>query len=73
MLRIVSQAIPPDNGKTYRRALVKARAALERVVAVTVPADASFAERERAVLAAANEACRQTPSACALPRSGLVQ
>lgn len=58
MLRIVSQAIPPDNGKTYRRALAEARAALERVVAVTVPADASFAERERAVLAAANEACR---------------
>jgi hypothetical protein len=58
MLRIVSQAIPPDNQETYRRALAAARAALERAVAVTVPADASFADRERAVLVAANDACR---------------
>ena len=58
MLRIVSQAIPPDNGETYRRAVAEARAALERAVAVTVLADASFADRERAVLAAANDACR---------------
>lgn len=58
MLRIVSQAIPPDNGETYRRAVAEARAALERAIAVTVPADASFADRERAVLAAANDACR---------------
>ena len=58
MLRIVSQAIPPDNGEPYRRAVAQARAALERVIAVTIPADASFADRERAVLAAANDACR---------------
>jgi hypothetical protein len=58
MLRIVSQAIPPDNRETYRCAVADARAALERAVAVTVPADASFADRERAVLAAANDACR---------------
>jgi hypothetical protein len=58
MLRIVSQTIPPDNRDTYRRAVAEARAALERAVAVTVPADASFADRERAVLAVANDACR---------------
>lgn len=58
MLRIVSQAIPPDNRETYRRAVAGARAALERAVAATVPADASFADRERAILAAANDACR---------------
>ena len=58
MLRIVSQAIPPDNGEAYRRALAEARAALERAVAETVPADGSFEDRERAMLAAANDACR---------------
>lgn len=58
MMRIVAQAIPPDNRTTYQRALTEARAALERAVAVTVSVDASFAERERAVLAAANDACR---------------
>jgi hypothetical protein len=58
MLRIVSQAIAPDNGDRYRRAVAEVHAALERAIAVTVPADASFADRERAVLAAANDACR---------------
>src|SRR5918996_1434382 len=58
MLRIVSQAIPPRNGERYQRAVAAARAALEQAIAVSVPADASFAERERAVLAAANDACR---------------
>ena len=60
MLRIVSQAIPPDNEEPYRRALAAARAALGRAVSVTVSADASFADREGALLAAANEACRLT-------------
>ena len=58
MRDIVSQAIAPDNGAAYRRAVAAARIALERVVTHTVAADASFADRERAVLAAANEACR---------------
>lgn len=59
MLRIVSQAIPPDNREaTYQRFVTEARAALEQAVAATVSADASFAERERAILVAANEACR---------------
>lgn len=58
MLRIVSQAIPSDNGEPYRRAVAAARAALERAVTVTASAAASFADRERALLAAANEACR---------------
>src|SRR5918999_3889919 len=58
MLRIVSQAIPPSNGERYQRAVAAARAALEQAIAVSVPAGASFAERERAILAAANDACR---------------
>ena len=58
MLRIVSPAIPPSNGERYQRAVAAARAALEQAIAVSVPADASFAERERAILAAANDACR---------------
>src|ERR687892_2064899 len=60
MLRIVSQAIPPSNGERYQRAVAAARAALEQAIAVSVPADASFAERERAILATANDACRRT-------------
>lgn len=56
---IVPQAIAPDNGEAYRRAVTAARIALERAVTLTVVADASFADRERAVLAAANEACRR--------------
>jgi hypothetical protein len=71
MLRIVSQAIPPSNGERYQRAVAAARAALEQAIAVSVPADTSFAERERAILAAANDACRlaleTTPQAAAHP------
>ena len=59
MRGIVPQAIAPDNGEAYRRAVATARLALERAVTLTVAADASFADRERAVLAAANEACRR--------------
>jgi hypothetical protein len=59
MLSIVPQAIEPDNGEAYRRAVTAARIALERAVTLTVAADASFAARERAVLAAANETCRR--------------
>jgi hypothetical protein len=59
MRGIVPQAIAPDNGEAYRRAVATARLALERAVTLTVTADASFADRERAVLAAANEACRR--------------
>jgi hypothetical protein len=58
MRSIVPQAIAPDNGEEYRRAVAAARAALDRAVSLTVRADASFADRERAVLAVANEACR---------------
>ena len=58
MLRIVSQAILPDNRDGYRRAVAEARVALEQAVAAYLPANASFAERERAVLMAANDACR---------------
>ena len=58
MLHIVSQAIPPDNGDAYRNAVATARAALERAVAEQLPAGASFGDRERALLAAANDACR---------------
>ena len=58
MLHIVSQAIPPDNGDAYRSAVATARAALERAVAERLPAGASFGDRERALLVAANDACR---------------
>jgi hypothetical protein len=58
MRSIVPQAITADNGEAYRHAVAAARNALERAVTLTVAADASFADRERAVLAAANEACR---------------
>lgn len=58
MRSIVPQAIASDNGEAYRRAVAAARIALERAVTLTVAADASFADRERAMLAAANEACR---------------
>lgn len=59
LLRIASQVIPPDSGEVYRRAVAAARAALERAAAATVSPDAhrSWA-RERALLAAANAACR---------------
>ena len=60
MKRIVSRAIPSDNGETSQRGLAQARRGLEQAVAARLPADASFADRERAVLAAANEVCRLT-------------
>ena len=59
MLRIVSQVILPDNREAaYQRFVTEPRAALEQAVAATVSADASFAERGRAILIVANEACR---------------
>lgn len=51
MLRIVPQAIPGDNGDTYRRAVEEVQQALQRAVAVHVPADASFRDQETALLA----------------------
>jgi hypothetical protein len=60
MRSIVPQAIAPDNGEEYRRAVAAARVALEQAVTLSVRANASFADRERAVLAAANEVCRVT-------------
>ena len=59
MLRIVSPGDPAEQRGRYQRAVAAARAALEQAIAVSVPADASFAERERAILAAANDACRR--------------
>jgi hypothetical protein len=58
MVRIVPQAISSDNKEPDRRAVAEACAALERAVAVMVPTDASFADREGAVLAVANDVCR---------------
>jgi hypothetical protein len=57
-MRIVSQRIPESNDNQYERGLADARRGLMRAVAARVRADASFADRERAMLAAANEACR---------------
>jgi hypothetical protein len=58
MMGIVSQAIPSDNGDAYTRGLAQARGGIERAVAARLPPDASCADRERAVLAAMNEAGR---------------
>jgi hypothetical protein len=58
-MRIVSQRIPESNDDQYERGLADARRGLVRAVAARVDADASFADRERAMLAAANEACRR--------------
>lgn len=58
MRSIVAQARTPDNDEAYQRAVAAVRVALERAVTLAVGADAAFAERERAVLAAANDACR---------------
>ena len=55
---IVSQPISSDNGEAYQRGLAEARRGLARAVAARVPGDGTFADRERAVLAAANEVCR---------------
>ena len=58
MRGIVRRRFAPDNGEASRRTVAAARIALERAMTFAVAADASFADRERAVLAAANEACR---------------
>ena len=58
MLRIVPQAQIPDNEQAYARAIEEAQQALRRAVAARVSPEASFGEREVALLAAANEACR---------------
>jgi len=58
MLRIVPQVIPPDNEEGYRRAVEEVQRALRRAVAVHGPAGASFSVQEKALLAAANDACR---------------
>ena len=58
-MRIVSQAIPSGNNKGYERGLQEAQQGLERAIAAQLAADVSFAEREEAVLAAANEMCRR--------------
>ncbi|MBI4266737.1 MAG: hypothetical protein HY657_20410 [Acidobacteria bacterium] len=58
-MRIVSQRIPESNDDQYERGLADARRGLLRAVAARVSASDAFADRERAVLAAANEACRR--------------
>jgi hypothetical protein len=63
MRNIVPQAITPDNEEAYSQAVAAARVALARAVTLAVGAHASFADRERAVLTAANEACRETLAA----------
>jgi hypothetical protein len=55
---IVPQAISPDNNETYHRAVRVARRALAQAVTGLVGPDAAFADQERAVLIAANDACR---------------
>jgi hypothetical protein len=59
MDRIVPQAIAPDNEEAYRRAIDAAGQALAEAAALAVGADGTFAAHERAVLAAANAACRE--------------
>jgi hypothetical protein len=58
MPRIVSQTISPGNDDRYQHGLTEARRGLEYAVAARLGPDASFADHERAVLAAANEVCR---------------
>lgn len=58
-MRIVSQAIPSGNDKRYERGLQEAQQGLARAIAAALAADVSFAEREHALLAAANEVCRR--------------
>lgn len=58
-MRIVSQAIRSGNNNGYERGLQEAQRGLERAIAAQLAADASFAEREQAVLSAANEMCRR--------------
>jgi hypothetical protein len=59
MDRIVPQAIAPDNEEAYRRAIDAAGQALAKAAALAVGADGTFAAHERAVLTAANAACRE--------------
>ena len=59
MMRIVSQAIPSGNAPGYERGLQDAGRGLARAVAARLAVDAPFAEREQAVLQAANEVCRR--------------
>lgn len=54
----VLQFAPRDNNEEYAFALAETRAALHRAVDVKLAGQGSFAEREKALLAAANEACR---------------
>jgi hypothetical protein len=58
MLGIVQQVTIPDNEPVYRRAIDEAQMALRRAVAARVGRDASFGEREVALLTAANDSCR---------------
>lgn len=58
-MRIVSQAIPSDNGPGYERGLQDAGRGLAHAIAAQLAVDAPFAEREEAVLKAANEVCRR--------------
>ena len=58
MTRIVSQAIDADNQQAYQQGVARARRGLEAAIAARLPADAPFADREVAVLAAANAVCR---------------
>ena len=63
MMRIVARARRSDNDESdnderYQRAVARAQRGLAEAIAAQLPADASFADQERAVLAAANEACR---------------
>ena len=57
-MRIVSQPISADNDDArYESGLREARRGVERAVAARLSVDASFADREQALLAAANEVC----------------
>jgi hypothetical protein len=58
-MRIVSQAIPSGNDQGYERGLQEARRGLARAIAAQCAVDVPFAEREQAVLTAANELCRR--------------
>ena len=58
MLGIVQQLAIPDNEMVYRRSIEEAQTALRRAVAARAGRDASFGDREVALLAAANDSCR---------------
>jgi len=59
MRGIVPQAIPSGNDQGYERGLQEARRGLARAIAAQLAVDVPFAEREHAVLTAANEVCRR--------------